>query len=174
MLTLSISIVGSHSWVSVSIFDSLFGAEGFLGAQKEFIVTDKYCKKRTIEDWGKPCIWLNNQNPLDLPIPVWKKEWLTANCIFVNLEHRLYMPEAMLPPLFIPRARLPVDPAVVPMDLQDMVELTDEEDNLGEGPSRIPLVEKGKGRAVEDYDHPVVVDGGVVYLEDLLGPEYHY
>ena len=174
MLTLSTSTAGSHSWVSVSIFDSLFGAENFLGAQKEFIVTDKYCKKRTIEDWGKPCIWLNNQNPLDLPIPVWKKEWLAANCIFVNLEHRLYMPQAMLPPLFIPRARLPADSAEAPSGLQDVVELSDEDDNLGEGPSRIPLAEKGKGRAVEDYDHPVVVDGQVVYLEDLLGPDYHY
>ena len=77
-----------------------------LGAQKEFSVTDKYTRKSTVTNWGKPCIWLNNQNPLEVPnLEGWKREYLLANCIFVNLEHRLYRPEEVVAPLFLP----PVD-----------------------------------------------------------------
>jgi hypothetical protein len=66
-------------------------------------VTDKYTKKSTVTNWGKPCIWLNNQNPLDIPnLEGWKREYLLANCIFVNLEHRLYRPEEVVAPLFLP------------------------------------------------------------------------
>ncbi|KAF8460350.1 hypothetical protein DFH94DRAFT_618626, partial [Russula ochroleuca] len=74
----------------------------FLGSQLQFTVTDKYTRKKPIR-WGKPCIYLNNQDPLEANLPDWQKQWLQANCIFVNLDHRLYSPEAMLPPLFAPR-----------------------------------------------------------------------
>jgi hypothetical protein len=65
-------------------------------------VTDKYMKKSTLQNWGKPCIWLNNQDPLETPnMPSWQKEYLRANCIFVHLEHRLYIPEPVVPEMFI-------------------------------------------------------------------------
>ena len=40
---------------------------------------------------------------------LWKRDWLLANCIFVNLEHCLYSPEPVTPPMFQPVARAPVD-----------------------------------------------------------------
>jgi hypothetical protein len=69
-------------------------------------VTDKYIRKSAVTNWGKPCIWLNNQNPLNVPrLEGWKRDYLLANYIFVNLEHRLYRPEEVVAPLFLP----PVD-----------------------------------------------------------------
>ena len=73
------------------------------GAQRQFTVTDKYTKKKVFDNWGKPCIWLNNQNPLFIPnLPDWQREYLEANCIFVNLDHRLYSPALVVPPIFNP------------------------------------------------------------------------
>jgi hypothetical protein len=95
-------------------------------------VTDKYTRKKPIR-WGKPCIYLNNQDPLEANLPDWQKQWLQANCIFVNLDHRLYSPEAMLPPLFAPR---PIHP---------LLALAQEENEPG--PSRV--VDKGKGKGRE-------------------------
>jgi len=124
------------------------------GGQREFTVTDKYMKKMTIENWCKPCIWLNNQNPLDLPnIPYWQREYLLANCIFVNLEHRMYQPEPIIPSIFHP------PPSSSPSQTESLME----------GPSRIPL-DKGKGREIDT----VVIDSDTVYLEDLLAPGQLY
>ena len=75
----------------------------FPGAQHTFTVTDKYKHKRTLRNWSKPCIWLNNNNPRDATQDQVTKDWLNANCIFVNLEHRLYLPEPVIPPMFAPR-----------------------------------------------------------------------
>lgn len=64
--------------------------KGWLGGQREFIVTDKYRKKRKIE-WGHPCIWLTNK-PLkehegftdgDL-------DWLLKNVDVVYANERFY------------------------------------------------------------------------------------
>jgi len=62
----------------------------FLGGQKEFEVTDKYVRKLTLK-WGKPCIWLSNDNPCLNPKV--DAAWLHANCVFVNLEDKLYEDE---------------------------------------------------------------------------------
>ncbi|KAF8260943.1 hypothetical protein EI94DRAFT_863204, partial [Lactarius quietus] len=62
------------------------------GAQQEFETTDKYRGKRTIRNWGKPCIWLNNKDPRD-GLPEWKLDWLNANCVVVHLTHPLYSVE---------------------------------------------------------------------------------
>ena len=61
ILTPQTSGSGNHSWVSSRFFmKKEIILTLFLGAQKEFVVTDKYMKKQTIQNWGKPCIWLNN------------------------------------------------------------------------------------------------------------------
>lgn len=60
----------------------------FLGAQKEFTVTDKYRKKRSVK-WGRPSILLSNTDPAfgtnwDLP-------WLTLNAIKIDIgANKLY------------------------------------------------------------------------------------
>ena len=35
----------------------------------------------------------------------WKKDWLRANCVFVNLEHRLYLPPPITLEMFQPQPR---------------------------------------------------------------------
>ena len=87
----------------------------FLGAQQEFEVTDKYKAKRTIRNWGKPCIWLNNKDPRDGQ-PDWKVDWLNANCVVHHLDHPLYSeevpqtptPAPQTPPPPTPRPRTPL------------------------------------------------------------------
>lgn len=109
----------------------------FSGAQKEFTVTDKYVKKVTLDNWGKPCIWLSNHNPLETPnMPHWQKQYLEANCIFVNLEHRLYTPEPIIPEMF----REPVQ----------VVSRENSQRDRGEGGSNL-----------------VTINENTVYLEDL-------
>jgi hypothetical protein len=93
------------------------------GAQQEFAVTDKYKKKRTIKNWGKPCIWLNNRNPLDVVASggaevQWKRDWLVANCVFVNLEHRLFIPDPIVPPMFHPVPQAPIQLPEVEEELE--------------------------------------------------------
>ncbi|KAI9448725.1 hypothetical protein F5148DRAFT_1153368 [Russula earlei] len=90
-------------------FENFFNWQAFMGAQQQFIVTDKYMKKRTIRNWGKPCIWLNNRNPLEVTTDQWKRDWLQANCTFVNLEHKLWMAPPTIPPMFQPVARRPIN-----------------------------------------------------------------
>jgi len=66
----------------------------WFGAQEEFTLTDKYAKKRTVK-WGKPMIWLSNDNPLNNPI--FDPNWLQMNCIVYNLEDKLYGEPPMAP-----------------------------------------------------------------------------
>lgn len=56
----------------------------FLGGQYEFVVTDKYCKKRTVR-WSKPCILISNVMP-NFP----DMEWIRANCFIVNIQASLF------------------------------------------------------------------------------------
>lgn len=56
----------------------------FLGAQKEFVLTDKYRKKLTVR-WGKPSIILSNEYPL------FKDQlWIEKNTIIVHIKHPLF------------------------------------------------------------------------------------
>jgi hypothetical protein len=104
----------------------------FLGAQKEFVVTDKYMKKQTIQNWGKPCIWLNNQDPMETPnMPNWQKEYMRANCIFVNLEHRLYIPAPVVPDMFIPWEQTPAPST--PQAQEEEITLDNADDLLLQG-----------------------------------------
>lgn len=60
--------------------------KSFFGGQKEFEVTDKYVSKMTVR-WGKPCIWLSNEDPRFKKID---RPWLEANCIFAEVDNPLY------------------------------------------------------------------------------------
>lgn len=63
----------------------------FFGAQKEFVLTDKYKKKQKVL-WGKPCIYLCNEeaNPRDLLYFDSEKQWLDENTITCKINSSLY------------------------------------------------------------------------------------
>lgn len=64
--------------------------KAFLGAQKQFTITDKYKKKKTVF-WGKPCILLYNED-MD-PLAKCSTEevsWLTENVIFTEITNKLF------------------------------------------------------------------------------------
>lgn len=65
----------------------------WFGAQRDFVITDKYRAKLTVRDWGKPLIWLCNReyNPLySLKLKRTDKEWLEGNCVFIELQNKLF------------------------------------------------------------------------------------
>jgi len=43
-------------------------------------------------------------------MPQWQRDYLVANCIFVNLEHRLYRPDPVIPDMFNPPPPPPGSP----------------------------------------------------------------
>jgi hypothetical protein len=62
----------------------------FIGCQKEFVLTDKYRKKKTVR-FGRPCIWLCN--PEDDPrngADHSTIEWIEKNAKIVRLQIQLY------------------------------------------------------------------------------------
>lgn len=65
-------------------WDKFYNYKQWLGAQKEFTVTDKYRKKQNIT-WGKSCILLSNQNP-----HFKDNEWININCFTVFITNKLY------------------------------------------------------------------------------------
>lgn len=65
-------------------WSKFYNYKQWLGAQREFTVTDKYRRKRTIK-WGKPCIVLANAEPL-----FEDGQWIKANCFKCNLVAKLY------------------------------------------------------------------------------------
>lgn len=60
-----------------------FGYKQWLGAQKEFTITDKYRKKMTVS-WGKPCIICSNELPNFLD-----KDWISLNCFIIKINSLL-------------------------------------------------------------------------------------
>lgn len=77
--------------VAYAIFDDFndwslwFTYKQFLGAQEEFVVTDKYRGKRTVK-WGKPCVLLSNEMPLFKDM-----NWVQVNCFIVDiLDNKLF------------------------------------------------------------------------------------
>jgi len=75
--------------VDYAVFDDMQGGLEFfhgykfwLGCQSQFYATDKYKGKKLV-DWGKPSIWLSNEDPRhDKGADV---AWLNGNCIFIRL-----------------------------------------------------------------------------------------
>lgn len=69
--------------------------KSWFGSQKQFTVTDKYRKKRTIK-WGKPMIFITNEawdprfiRDLDRS----EIEWMEGNCMFVKITDKMYIEE---------------------------------------------------------------------------------
>ena len=89
--------MGQLKWdagdVNYAIFDDIHSLKYWpaykfwLGAQETFTVTDKYKGKATF-DWGRPCIYLNNNDPR--ADPDGDADWLDANCIFITVQEALF------------------------------------------------------------------------------------
>nr|WAE42563.1 MAG: replication associated protein [Cressdnaviricota sp.] len=62
--------------------------KSFFGGQKEFTISDKYTRKKTIY-WGKPCIFLCNDD-LDVYNTCDERLWLKDNVIYYRLLNKLY------------------------------------------------------------------------------------
>lgn len=69
-------------------WSKFFMFKQFFGGQEEFVVSDKYRKKRSVK-WGKPCIILAN----DKPNWFWSEDyhWMEANVITVKIENKLFI-----------------------------------------------------------------------------------
>nr|QVW56552.2 MAG: replication-associated protein [Gemygorvirus] len=75
-----------------AVFDDMQGGfkffpsyKGWLGAQSQFTVTDKFRHKTTIQ-WGRPTIWLTNESPFqDVDT-----EWIMGNCFIVHLTMPIF------------------------------------------------------------------------------------
>lgn len=153
----------------LSCFSSAYLASG---AQKEFTVTDKYTRKKTISNWGKPCIWLNNENPLEYPgLQRWQRDYIEGNCKIVHLDHRLYTPDPIIPPMFHPRPLPPIPdiqedfihPDVEPMNLQGVLEEQEQEEEEEPTAGGSGRVDKGKAK-----ERPMW--GGLV-IEPVIGSD---
>jgi len=88
------SLGENTSDVEYAVFDDIQGGLEFfhgykfwLGHQRQFWATDKYKGKQLIM-WGKPSIYLANQDPrLDKGADI---EWLEANCDFINILEPIF------------------------------------------------------------------------------------
>jgi len=61
-------------------WDRFYVYKQFLGAQKEFVLTDKYRKKVNVL-WGKPCIILANNTPQFKDMM-----WVRDNCFICEIN----------------------------------------------------------------------------------------
>jgi len=61
--------------------------KSWFGGQKCFVVTDKYRKKKTVQ-WGKPLIWINNEDPRN-SVKV-DREWMLLNSVFYLITTKLF------------------------------------------------------------------------------------
>lgn len=59
--------------------------KGFVGAQQEITITDKYRKKST-KQWGKPCVILTNDHPINSDIEAHNLTYLMARAEIVNID----------------------------------------------------------------------------------------
>jgi hypothetical protein len=60
----------------------------FIGCQREFVLTDKYRGKQTLK-WGKPCIWIGNDDPRD-DLSISERDYFSINCHIVIITNKLY------------------------------------------------------------------------------------
>jgi len=74
-----------------NVFDDIkgqldgFDFKSFMGGQFDITVTDKYHKKKTVEN-GKPCVYLSNHDPLTTRRGREHRDWLVANCVFAYVD----------------------------------------------------------------------------------------
>lgn len=62
----------------------------FMGCQKEFTVTDKYCKKITIRNWSIPSIYLFNNAEFENLHNILDWNWVINNCVIVEINNSLF------------------------------------------------------------------------------------
>jgi len=80
--------------VDYAVFDDLGGGlrgldyKAWLGGQHHFNITDKYMKKKSIT-WGKPGIYIANQNPFDVERGV-DLDWLAENAVCVHIDRPMF------------------------------------------------------------------------------------
>ena len=63
--------------------------KAFLGCHEQFTVTDKFHKKKQLM-WGKPVIWLCNEDPLQWKLSDIDMVWVKGNCDIVYVGEKLY------------------------------------------------------------------------------------
>lgn len=80
-----------YAEVDYAVFDDMGGFKyvplfkNWLGCQKQFQVKQLY-KDPVLIEWGKPTIWLCNDDPLrDTALNEWDIAWLQGNCIIIEL-----------------------------------------------------------------------------------------
>lgn len=67
-------------------FEFFHGYKFWLGAQTDFNITDKYKGKKRI-NWGRPSIWLSNNDPTTLKGLDY--DWLIGNCDVIHLQESI-------------------------------------------------------------------------------------
>lgn len=88
--------------VDYAVFDDMVGGlragyfqyKDWMGGQFNFTVQDKYAKKRSIH-WGKPTIFIANEDPRDVPSFAIDKvgidwAWMEENCIFYEVKDTIF------------------------------------------------------------------------------------
>lgn len=85
-----------------AIFDDMQGGfkffpsyKGWMGAQSQFTITDKYRHKATIQ-WGRPTIWLCNEEQWgqDCANSTFDLNWMEANAWMVHLTTPIFKDRA--------------------------------------------------------------------------------
>lgn len=81
--------------VEYAVFDDMGGLKfvpqfkNWLGGQMQFQVKQLY-RDPTIISWGKPSIWLANNDPRDEDITSVDRDWLEANCDFIYVTEPIF------------------------------------------------------------------------------------
>lgn len=81
--------------IAYAVFDDLYGGfkgfpeyKAFLGGQKTVIATDKYRKKVRF-NWGKPCIYICQEDPRLTEGKHVDLQWLEGNCKFIEIKNKI-------------------------------------------------------------------------------------
>lgn len=75
---------------SYIVFDDIekglkaFSYKCWLGGQNQFVLSDKYRKKKTIV-WGKPCIYISNRDPLQEKGAHIDHDWIKGNTVRIRV-----------------------------------------------------------------------------------------
>jgi len=86
LLSIGVDNIDYIIWDDVSWKDSALKNENYknwMGGQDHFTITDKFERKMDV-NWGKPCIFLSNKDPL-IGLPHEDVSWIEANCFIVHL-----------------------------------------------------------------------------------------
>lgn len=81
--------------VDYAIFDDIRGGMKFFHAFKEWLGCQSYVtikclyKEPKLTKWGKPSIWLANNDPRD-EMTHTDIDWMNANCMFINVTSPIF------------------------------------------------------------------------------------